>query len=154
MAAESPSPVAFLLGAGASADARIPVMREMHHAFITSQSAGDQAFLRQVEAATLPHARKLGRDVVDTELLLGGLVHFAGLPDDLSRHLLGANSPPPEALAQATRLAAALRAHIRQQCLIPTERDVEYLQPLVRLTNTYDTLDVFSVNYDLCIEMT
>jgi hypothetical protein len=153
MASAPPSPVAFLLGAGASADARIPVMREMHRAFIDRQNPEDQEFLRRVETATLPYAARLGRDGVDTELLLAGLEHIAALPDDLSRHLLGANSPPAAALVQASRLARTLRTHIREQCLIPTERDVEYLQPLIRLTNTYDTLDFFSVNYDLCIEM-
>jgi hypothetical protein len=153
MATETTSPVAFLLGAGASADARIPVMRVMHEAFIAQQTAEDQTFLRRVEATTLPYAIKLGREVVDTELLLAGLQRFASLPDDLSRHLLEVHAPPADPLRQAARLATALRAHIREQCLIPTEQDVEYLQPLIRLTNTYETLDFFSVNYDLCIEM-
>ena len=136
MATETTSPVAFLLGAGASADARIPVMRVMHEAFIAQQTAEDQRFLRRVEAATLPYATKLGREVVDTELLLAGLQRFASLPDDLSRHLLEVHAPPADPLRQAARLATALRAHIREQCLIPTEQDVEYLQPLIRLTNT------------------
>jgi hypothetical protein len=57
MALVPPSPVAFLLGAGASADARIPVMREMHRAFIDRQNPGDREFAADVEsiASRLPY---------------------------------------------------------------------------------------------------
>ena len=151
--ASSPSPVAFLLGAGASADARIPVMRRMHLGFIEALSADDRALATRVDAAIRPYARLVDRDGVDTELLLAGLEHFAGLSSDLSRHLLNVAPPSAEDMARAAALAQGLRAYIRQQCLIPTEADVAYLHPLIRLTNEHPTLDFFSVNYDLCVEM-
>jgi hypothetical protein len=125
----------------------------MHLGFIETLPADDRALATRVDTAIRPYARSVDREEVDTELLLAGLEHFAGLASDLGRHLLNVAPPPAEDMVRAAELAKGLRRYIRKQCLIPTEADVAYLQPLIRLTNDRPTLDFFSVNYDLCVEM-
>lgn len=145
------SDVVLLLGAGASVDAGIPDMTGMYDLFVDSLDVDDRGFVEAVAADLSAWGRGLNRKPKDVEVLLAGLTRYAALEQDLTLALL--HQSPPDNTAEAVRLATRLRRHIRRMCLGMDHRiDHAYLIALVRLAYRYGALDVFSLNYDMCIE--
>jgi hypothetical protein len=145
--------VIFLLGAGASVDAGVPAMEAMYDLFVASLSRDDLEFVESLMRRARMWAEKLGRQPKDVEILLAALERYAALEDDLSLAVAGHRAPSD--CDHGNRLASSLKATIRQLCLdvVRDPGGFAYLRSLVRLANFYWGLNVFTLNYDLCVEL-
>jgi hypothetical protein len=143
--------VAFLLGAGASVDAGVPAMAAMYDAFVGDLHPDDSAFVAGLMERASSWAGRRRRRERDVEILLASLERYGRLDDDLGLMLAG--YAPPNNQDVGTRLAAVLRSKIRDFCLNVSRDRVGYLHALVRLANVYTTLDLFTLNYDVCVEL-
>jgi hypothetical protein len=149
--ASTPKKVVFLLGAGASADAKIPTMPRMYELFMRDLPQEDREFATERMRRVRHWATKHQRPEEDIEVLLASLERYARLDDDLAIAVSG--TVPPEDRDTARRIATDLRSKIREWCVNVQPNDVVYLHPLVQLANVYRTLDIFTLNYDRCIEV-
>lgn len=138
--ASTPKKVVFLLGAGASADAKIPTMPRMYELFMRDLPQEDREFATERMRRVRHWATKHQRPDEDIEVLLASLERYARLDDDLAIAVSG--TVPPGDRDIARRIATDLRQKIRQWCVGVQQSDLLYLHPLVRLANVYRTLDI------------
>jgi hypothetical protein len=148
---EPPMKTVVLLGAGASADAGVPTMREFIPKF--REHLGPSATL---DALDLLLGRLTGTfgDDVDLELLLAALDRVRHLDRDLTSAIV-AVGPNELDVATLARVDTALRDFLRVECSRPIRpTTVEYLRPLLEFARSNGgTLDIFSLNYDLAVEV-
>jgi hypothetical protein len=140
----------FLLGAGASVPAGIPHTR----ALVASLESRCPPALKDRLDAVLGHLRQwteARNEVLDIELVYETFVRLADAESDplLSR------IPPadmPAAREDAERLKRFTEDTIRDQ-MYAREDSLGYLEPLRGLVQRDGHLNVFSTNYDTCIEL-
>ena len=144
--------VVFFLGAGASVHAGVPPMLEMTRLF-GKFLKNDADLARFYE--TLTGKIKSQKDVApNIEEILGLLYQLIDLSSD---------KPPPLATCvtlakeldnkSLRRLRQKLEAFIREQTLKPDKTKVaDYLAPLLS-PNWPRPVEIFSVNYDICMEL-
>src|SRR5712691_6488871 len=153
----------FLLGAGASAKAGIPLMQEMGEAFrarIQDTSPDLLPILNSVPGPTYA----AWRDYSNIETLLFFLYAAADLAQDPAAYLhsgdcaffngQAANKDIQNRQKQA-RLCAILALKACSFILDKTSRyngNRSYLDPLQSLIPAEDSVDIFSLNYDTVIE--
>jgi hypothetical protein len=140
--------IVFLLGAGASKPAGVPLVVEFIAEFKKTLS---DRLLRTMEKLEKRLAT-LGRDV-DVELVLDALEKAETLKEDTAAALLGRTRLAVGPLDDLLNLRQRLRQYIRQRCFDVTPDRIEYLVPLLGFARTEGTLDVFTLNYDMCVEM-
>jgi NAD-dependent SIR2 family protein deacetylase len=148
----TPDGVVFLLGAGASKEAGVPVMRDVIADLRQNGalSPSERAELDQLE----PRLFRAAPDgVVDVELLLAALDRVRHLEHDLTAALLDRPADQEFNRPELANLEERAKDWLRRRCsetVNPTT--VRYLRPLLNFARTTGTLDVFSLNYDCCIE--
>lgn len=149
---QPPARPVFILGAGASCEAGVPLMQSIVDDF-TARLEGPQreAFAKLVE--DLKPAAADG--IVDLELVLAALDRIPTMRTDLAAILLRASGDAHEdRLGHLSGLGAELRDYLRAQvCEGVTPERVAYLRPLLMFARQFGTLDVFTLNYDTTIEM-
>jgi hypothetical protein len=144
--------VVFLLGAGASRGAGVPLVQEFVTEFRETLQDADKALLDRLIDALLPGAPG---GIVDVERVLDATERIPYLGEDVTVALLGgkdklALGSPDELM----RLGELLKQYIRKRCSQDVTPDgVRYLAPLLDFTRLDGTLDIFSLNYDMCVEM-
>ena len=149
--------VMLFLGAGASAEARIPAMRELAIGFrreLDEGGSSDEKRLRQVLASVLAE-RQLGviehkgKAYVDLEVMLAALYSLRDTRENVAFGFLRkrgcGNARTREKLEK--RIKDFIHDRMR-----PRQENLDYLQPLVRIARNLEGLDVFTVNYDTCVE--
>jgi hypothetical protein len=146
------SPIAFILGAGASAEAGVPTMREIPASFraVFPLAANEAALFDHLLAALGPRDRA---GIVDVELLLASLERALELDRDPSAALLELRSEVHVDLGVARSLSTKLKRYLRQACADPIDPvSVSYLAPLAMFARSQGVLDIVSLNYDCSIE--
>jgi len=126
----------------------MPLMYEL---FMKNLPQDERDFATERMRRVRPWATKHQRPDEDIEVLLASLERYARLDDDLAIAVSG--TIPPEDRDMAHRIAIKLRSKIREWCVNVQPSDLAYLHPLVRLAHVYKTLDIFTLNYDRCIEV-
>jgi len=152
-----PSPVVFLLGAGASVDAGCPTVVNLVEGFQRFVEKDDPkcaaALSAIVELMRESPAVRDHRLLVDVELLLATIRALSDRENNLLspfvRHWRQAVSECAPSLSQLDKL---LQRFIRQQCTVNPKR-VKYLWPIVDFVGLYQKLDIFTLNYDASIEI-
>jgi hypothetical protein len=143
--------VIFLLGAGASRKAGVPLVHEFITEFRATLNTTDQRTVDELVNRLLPAA---AGGVVDVELLLDALEKVQNLRSDPVAALVGRNTVDIADPDELERLSDSLKRYIRQRCSQDiTPDNVRYLVPILDLARINGTLDIFSLNYDMCIEM-
>jgi hypothetical protein len=148
---DAPTRTVVLLGAGASKHAGVPTMEEFIDAF--RKDLGDGPELQALDRMRERLVTRFGDDV-DLELLLAALGRSQHLDTDLTAAIVSSELRDLE-IPTLARVEAKLRDFVRVSCSQPvTPTSVQYLAPLMEFARSNGgTLDVFTLNYDLTIEI-
>lgn len=142
----------FLLGAGASAPAGIPTMGQLYDLYLENLTEKKLNFIEQLEQ-NLDSKWKKGR-----ELNLESLLRTLNLINKVNRKPIKSFFTDfRESINQNLDLVAPmikeLKGLIRKKCSMVYEEDIEYLLPLLKFIHETDSLQIFTLNYDLTIEI-
>lgn len=143
--------VTFLIGAGASVPAGVPVMTGFIDGFRQELGPSDRATVDEI----LGRLHSAARDgLVDLELLIDRLQRATNLENETVAALLNQTTSARLDVPRLRDIAHRLRAYVRLRCSAGiTPEKVDYLLPLLDFARFEGTLDIFSLNYDMCIEM-
>ena len=145
--------VVLLLGAGASVDAGLPDGRGLVDGFRSTVNDEDHTLLDGVLDALKEHVIPNG--VLDVELILSALDSLAAREEQVLSAFVRKGGWAKRTSAPREKYEAlqqALYSHIRRALSVDIDR-TRYLDPLLDLVAPYGSLDIFSVNYDLAIEL-
>lgn len=160
-------PVAYLLGAGASADAGIPTAKGFVHSIKESldNMIKDREEGRVSKSGRWPiddlHRAKTELNAIEEDVKKNGRdFDVEVLLEELERRSPGTGSGPSTAESKAIEtLKARLDEHMRAQFIEATPEKVSYLSPVLdlpqrikELTAEENILKIFTLNYDLTIE--
>jgi hypothetical protein len=146
----------FFLGAGASVAAGVPATFELVDGFLKELENNKESkkleFLKQV--VTTLKKGELGKNGVDVELLLEALSQMESASECIplkffqkGKCILG-----DDYKSEATELRRELQDFIKKKGLVAKSK-IQYLKDLLMFTEANpQPLDIFSVNYDICIE--
>jgi hypothetical protein len=146
----------FFLGAGASVAAGVPATFELVDCFLEELKSRNETkrleFLEKI-LKTLKES-ELGQKGVDVELLLEALGQLEAVSECIplkffkkGECILGNNFE-----SEATELRKELQNIIKKKGLVSKSK-IQYLKDLLMFTESNPLpLDIFSVNYDICIE--
>ncbi len=159
----------FLLGAGASVEAGVPDTRKFIYG--KKEEDGIRGFLEWLEKHNRPEEleilngilctfkenfkRKNNAPIIDVELVLGVLNALNNKENDYliyfydSKNFKFKSKDDEEVLK---KLESDLRKFIREKVVID-EEDISYLAPLIEFKKPKKPINIFSMNYDTCIEM-
>jgi len=143
--------VVFLLGAGASAEAGVPLMDR----FVPDLREELEPELRAVLDPLVRDIKTAAPEgLVDVEVVLQALSQLRNLSANLTAAALQQPIPAHLDPALLAELDRRVRAHVRRRCSEGITPDrLGYLRPLLDFRIPSNTLDIFSLNYDMCIEM-
>lgn len=148
--------IAVLLGAGASRDAGLPDVSGLVQTFLTNKKVPHRRLLRGIHDALAKQRATTGPDdTVDVELLLDALDQLAQRSTQVLSAFVSDRGWTKAAIGTREQYAAirdALYAHIRQQLSLSVER-VDYYGALIDLAVVHGGVDIFSLNYDLAVEL-
>jgi hypothetical protein len=146
----------FFLGAGASAPADVKgvvgLVDDYKEWLLSKGKAENKKIIEEIENVLRRWLarQKIDRDV-DIELLLEAIERLENAKNDI---LLGFYDNDKTSLPQLNddgSFSAGLKQCIREKCFVPEDK-TRYLKPLSDFLTLYNTLDVFSTNYDNSIE--
>jgi len=144
--------VIFFLGAGASVKAGVPVTRKFVEKFeerINRNENGKKEALTWI--LNILKSKKKPEDIIDVELLLETLHKLNNMREDVLTKFSDPLNELKKHESALKELEKELRQFIREKTIVKEEKIV-YLEPLRSFINKYEVLDIFSVNYDTCIE--
>jgi SIR2-like domain len=157
----------LLLGAGASAEPGLPTAFGMTDRFIeTVRKTGDATLSRTLsmvlggmqflrgQQGIFPEPSFNIEDVVETVDVLRGrfnhrLTPFVGSWNELLRSLDGSRENTRDCL---TELSELLRSEIKEWLATPPIGEIRHFQALQDFVRAFGGVDLFTLNYDLCIE--
>ncbi len=145
--------VVLLLGAGASVDAGLPDVRGLVNDFPSTVNEEDRPLLDGVLDALKEHVGP--ERVIDVELILSALDSLAARDKQVLSAFVRKGGWAKRTSAPREKyesLQQALYSHIRKALSIDIEK-TRHLDPLLDLVAPDGSLDIFSVNYDLAIEL-
>ena len=140
----------FLIGAGASAEAGVPLMNR----FVADLRAElDESLVVILDLLVKNIEPAAEEGVVDVEVLLHALNQLRD-KSNLTMAALGQQRPSQLGADKLEELERRVRAYVRRRCSEGITPDrLGYLRPLLDFRTPSSTLDIFSLNYDMCIEM-
>jgi NAD-dependent SIR2 family protein deacetylase len=145
--------VAFFFGAGASVEANIPHTELFVEHFEKDVIQKETRHLQNTYSWLKRLLAKSGREL-DLELLLESLTRLQ--KDELEQDVLSMFLSQPKVLRRYRRpletLYRLLRQYVRERMIVPSE-NTAYLDTLLAFVEHYEILDVFTVNYDVCVEL-
>lgn len=150
--------VTFLLGAGASMDAGLPSMKDLVDSFVDAEKGADPPstalaqVLRGLESFV---SKSTMRKVLDLELLLEALEALATRDENVLTPFVDgwqSGGPGSEDPSRFADLKRRLEDHLRRSLDVDPAL-VTYLGPFVRLARELKGLDVFTLNYDVAMEV-
>ncbi|NKE70351.1 SIR2 family protein [Candidatus Manganitrophus noduliformans] len=150
---DMPTEVAFFLGAGASVAAGVPHTFGFVEEFIGSLSERQREFVQCIKAIL----EKWGLNqnpvrLVDIELLLESLQRLANKEQDLLLPFFEENKLRLPKDFDANSLLKDLRNFIKSKVIVEVQA-INYLGPLRGFIQEFHPLDIYSANYDTCIEL-
>lgn len=148
------SDLVFFLGAGASVKAGVPDTFRMVDDFRKqiSDTKKNLSGLDQVIDHLKKWKSKTGSGEVDIELLLETLERLAHWDQEV---ILGFFEDAEHDISAIADNLGSLKDDLKdfiKKCGIVQKNDIRYLQHLLGFLVTNKPLDIFSVNYDICIE--
>jgi hypothetical protein len=156
MAEEAKHGNLFFLGAGASVAADVPATFKLVECFLRELESREESKKLEFLKKLLLTLRKceLGQNGVDVELLLETLNQLESLSECIplkffenGKCILGDNFE-----IEATELRKELQNFIKKKGLVEKSK-IQYLKDLLMFIEVNSLpLDIFSVNYDICIE--
>ena len=150
---KSTNDVMFFLGAGASVEADVPdtlkFIEDFEHDVVQNQDTDVQKAYKWMKSRLKESPRQL-----DLELLLESLERLQN--DKLRKDVLSVFLSSPKELedyrSSLESLNDLLREYVRKRMIVSPE-ETKHMDPIIAFVDHYDVLDVFSVNYDACIEL-
>lgn len=149
---QSSTEVAFFFGAGASIAAGVPDTFSFVDAFVQFLDSSDKKPLEHlIEILSLWGRKHNPPKTLDIELLLEALQRLADKEQDLLLPFFdGMKSRVPD--FDATSLLKKLRDFIKSRVIVEPEA-IKYLEPLRAFIQDFRPVDIYSANYDTCIEL-
>lgn len=151
---EKPKPdVVFFLGAGASVFADVPDTQSFVSEFINQlTNQNDKKVVKLIVSKLNKWLKTNKKDAkVDIELLMETLDKLSRKEDEPllefyenKEYLLVGYSPKKPILEQ-------LKTFVKSKAIV-SQDDIGYLEPFLGFIKEYHSIDIFSVNYDICIE--
>lgn len=144
--------IVFLLGAGASVEAKIPSTYSFVGQFVDSVKDDQEkkaitSIVNELKNWERTHS---GKEEIDIELLLETLMKLEDKPNEA---LLQFYSPIQGFDFKFSTLITDLKNFIKYKAIVP-EGELDYLRPLIEFIDEVPNLplDIISLNYDICIE--
>jgi hypothetical protein len=152
---ETDSEVLFFLGAGASVGAGVPATIGMVDGFkakIASHPENSLA-LDKILGTLKKWKRKQGEEEtkIDIELLLETIERLENKDQDILLKFFEISGYSLEGYTDKKPLKDQLKDYIKEVGIV-SSRNIRYLEPLLLFMADYKPLNVFSVNYDICVE--
>lgn len=141
-----PSEVAFLLGAGASIHAGVPGTYAFVNLFIEDISDPKK---RNTVEEIVRILKQWKKSDIDIELLLETLVNIKLSKDEPLLQFCKDNNLILDNFDES--LIDDLKNFIKRKCIVSKDK-IRYLAPFLHFVQEFNPLDIFSVNYDICIE--
>ncbi len=152
-----PSDIVLLLGAGASIKAGVPDTVAFVKDFIAYLESNNKNGVKEIKEIK-DKLKNWKRCEIDIELLLETLTKINDKENDQLLEFYKSKEFIFEDGLDTFRLINELKNYIKSRVIITPEREksveykLKYLQDLRGLIETYNTLDIISLNYDTCIE--
>lgn len=152
---DSPDKIIFFLGAGASVDAGGKGVVDLVVDFknwLRLRSEPDFKVVKQIitKLEEWIAEQEIHRNV-DIELLLDAIEKLENAQKDVILKFYNNKNFILSDFKGDRHLFSELKLFVREKCFIPKEK-TNYLKPILQFVNRYNTLDIFSTNYDNCIE--
>jgi NAD-dependent SIR2 family protein deacetylase len=145
------SEVVFFLGAGASVFAGVPDTYTFVKEFKKSLDKEEEHVIELIETMLIEWKKQKGEERVDIELLMEALDKISRKDDEISFQLIGVKFFFGESFSKSPLLLEKIKNFVKQKTIVSVDK-IKYLEPLLGFIEEYHPLDIFSVNYDICIE--
>lgn len=150
---DMPMEVAFFLGAGASVAAGVPHTFGFVEEFINSLNKKEKELVEEIKFILTEWGSKQNPiRQVDIELLLESLQRLANKEQDLLLPFFEENKLRLQKDFDANSLLKNLRNFIKSKVIVELKA-INYLGPLRGFIQEFHPLDIYSANYDTCIEL-
>jgi hypothetical protein len=141
----------FLLGAGASVPAGIPTIEQLYNLYLKNLTEKELNFIKKLDQIFADGQNE------NYSLSLGVLFKTLNLLDEVNSEPVksffsGFKEDIANNLDLVLPMTNKLKNLIRKKCSSIREEDIEYLLPLMKFVDDTDSLQVFTLNYDLIIE--
>ena len=148
------SEVVFFLGAGASVYAGVPHTYAFVEEFKNSPLLDeyDKKTVEFIETRLLQWKKERGEyPRIDIELLMETLDKLGRKDDEAILQFFELKKYLLEDYSSKIPLLDKIKTFVKQRTVVQEDK-VKYLEPLLGFIEEYHPLDIFSVNYDICIE--
>jgi len=150
---ETSSEVVFFLGAGASVFAGVPDTYTFVKEFKDYLNENERKTIEFIESKLIEWKKSRGEyPRIDIELLMETLDKFTRKDDEallqfyeIKKFLL------EDYQSKISTLLDKIKNFVKQKTIVSEEK-IKYLEPFLGFIEEYHPLDIFSVNYDICIE--
>lgn len=143
------SEVVFLLGAGASVKAGVPDTFRFVKVFQQSVTNREE---RKAVDKIIETFREWQNSDIDVELLLDTLTKLDTKEQEPLLKFFRGGRFILSGYPEKRPIVEDLKDFIKRNAIIDTQERIRYIEPLLGFVEQYKPLDIFSVNYDTCIE--
>ncbi len=144
--------VAFFFGAGASIAAGVPDTSNFVKDFVADCEPKKREIVQRViDILTLWAQEQRPLRVVDIELLLEALERLSNTSQDIIWPFFEGQKAVL-ADCNAADLLVDLRDYIKKRVIVEIAK-IKYLDPLRGFIDKYNSVDIYSANYDTCVEL-
>ncbi len=145
-----PAPeVAFLFGAGASVKAGVPDTFKFVDEFKSSVINSDN---RDTIERIIDTLKEWRNSDIDVELLLETLTKLDAKDQEPLLQFYKDGKFVLNGSPEKQPIIEELKGFIKRKAIIESQEKIRYLEPLLGFVEEYRPLNIFSVNYDTCIE--
>ncbi|SJZ35350.1 SIR2 family protein [Selenihalanaerobacter shriftii] len=141
----------FLLGAGASVPAGIPTMNQLYELFLEILTQEELEFINQLETVLDRHRDDENSFNLESILRILNLINRVD-KEPIQSFFCGFKDGIENNLDLVGPMIKKLKGLIREEC-VTKERNIEYILPLIKFIHEADALQIFTLNYDLIIEI-
>lgn len=147
------SDIVFFLGAGASVEAGVPDTQRFVSEFIKQiPNRSDKKIVKLIVSKLSKWSKENKKDErVDIELLMEALDKLSKIGEEPLLEFYDKKKFLLEGYSPKTPLLEQLKTFVKSKAIV-TKDDIRHLEPFLGFIKEYHSLDIFSVNYDICIE--
>lgn len=143
------SEVVFLLGAGTSVKAGVPdtfrFVKEFQQSMVNRED-------RKTVDKIIEILREWQNSDIDVELLLDTLTKLDAKEQEPILKFFEGGRFILSKYSEKRPIIEDLKDFIKRKAIIESQERIRYIEPLLGFVEQYKPLDIFSVNYDTCIE--
>jgi len=148
------SDIVFFLGAGASVHAGVPHTFDFVEKFQQSEklTSPETKTVKEIETILKEWLEKTGKDPrVDIELLMETLDKLNRKNDEQLLHFFELKKFKLEGFSEKGQILQKQKEFVKEKVIVSKEK-IKYLQSFLGFIQDYGSIDVFTVNYDICME--